>query len=89
MKRGSGGSAQLRKMESSPILSQSPVPLPEQYFKWINTHEGDEVLCTIRNSVNKGAPYGRESWVDAMVKEYKLETTLRGGGRPRVSNYNT
>jgi hypothetical protein len=40
-------------------------------------------MLTIRQSVNKGVPYGREKWVDAMVSKHHLETTLRAPGRPR------
>ena len=80
------GSARLRTEATTQLLSEPPVLLPEQYFEWINDPEQEDTLHTIRNSVNKGTPYGRESWVGAMVKEYRLETTMRGGGRPRVPN---
>ncbi|MCA9355048.1 transposase [Candidatus Kaiserbacteria bacterium] len=78
------GSAQLRKRADTKLLSESPVPLPERYFEWINASEREDSLYAIRNSVNKGAPYGRDRWVDAMVKEYSLETTLRSGERPKT-----
>jgi putative transposase len=77
------GSAQLRASGNTQTLSESPVPLPERYLTWINTSEQEDTLQTIRNAVNKGAPYGREQWVEAMVKTYDLGATLRGGGRPR------
>jgi hypothetical protein len=64
-------------------LSESPVPLPEKYLAWINTCEQEDTLQTIRNAVNKGTPYGREQWIEAMVKKYDLGATLRGGGRPK------
>ena len=80
------GSVQQHASSDMRILSESPIPLPEQYLKWINTAEREEILNTIRYSVNKGAPYGRDKWVDVMVKEYNLGATMRGGGRPRLIN---
>lgn len=80
------GSAQLRANAKTHTLHESPVPLPEHYIKWINTQEREDTLQVIRNSVNKGAPYGRGDWVNAMVEKYKLETTLRGGGRPATKH---
>jgi putative transposase len=80
------GSVQQRANSDMQILSEPPIPLPEQYLEWSNTSEREETLNTIRSSVNKGAPYGRGKWVDVMVKEYNLEATMRGGGRPRMIN---
>lgn len=65
------------------LLSASPTPLPEPYLDWVNESENIELLKEVRISVNKGAPYGRQTWVDAMVREHKLESTLRSPGRPR------
>ncbi len=33
-------------------------------------------MVTIQQAVNKGVPYGREKWVDAMVAKHHLETTF-------------
>ncbi len=65
------------------LLDTLPVQLPDKYLTWINTAESPEEIETIRRSVNKGVPYGRQRWVDAMVATYHMETTLRGAGRPK------
>ena len=65
------------------ILAPSPVPLPNRYRSWVNTPELSEELQTIRTSVNKGAPYGKETWVERAVRRYGLAATLRVAGRPR------
>ena len=65
------------------LLSDSPTPLPRNYRQWINTPEPSEDLAMIRTSVVKGVPYGRESWRDRMVEQYKLASTLRKPGRPK------
>jgi putative transposase len=68
------------------ILSDIPVELPNDYRRWINTPDTISELDSIRQSVNKGMPYGRDAWADAMVKRYKLETTMRSAGRPKDKN---
>jgi putative transposase len=37
----------------------------------------------VRKSVNKGIPYGGESWLEKTVKQFGLESTLRNPGRPQ------
>ncbi|MEY3783728.1 MAG: hypothetical protein RLZZ230_50 [Candidatus Parcubacteria bacterium] len=68
------------------ILDASPVSFTLDYAEWINAPDTESDLSSIRISVNKGAPYGRENWVEAMTKLYKLETTQRLAGRPRKIN---
>jgi putative transposase len=69
--------------EQQKILDTPPTLFPRSYTKWINTPDEDEDVLTIRQSVNKGVPYGRERWVDAMVSKHNLHTTLRAPGRPK------
>lgn len=71
--------------EQQKILSESPVPLPKNYQSWINISDKEDELEVLRNSVNRGVPFGNEAWVDAVVEKYKLETTQRMVGRPRKS----
>lgn len=65
------------------ILAESPVPLPRSYRSWLNTPEPSEELETIRESIRKAIPYGRESWRAAMVERHDLGHTLREPGRPK------
>jgi hypothetical protein len=37
----------------------------------------------VRRSVVKGQPYGSESWVQQMVRQWNLGATLRKRGRPK------
>jgi len=71
--------------EQQELLDSSPVLLPHQYRTWINTPDREDDLKTIRLSANKGVPYGRDRWVDAMVTKYNLEYTRRSAGRPKKS----
>jgi putative transposase len=65
------------------LLDSSPTPIPHGYIKWVNESDKEEELTAIRNSVNKGVPFGKSSWVDAMVAEHGLESTRRLTGRPK------
>lgn len=65
-------------------ISESPTPLPSNYLEWVNTPELSEDVDTVRNSVNKGSPYGTESWVVKTCKQYGLNATLRKPGRPKL-----
>jgi putative transposase len=69
--------------EQKKLLDESPTPLPQDYQTWINTSDKEDDLKTIRHSLNKGVPYGREKWVDVMVTKYHLESSVRSVGRPK------
>jgi|SRR3989344_959794 len=64
-------------------LTEPPTPIPKNYLEWINTPEPSEELKTIRQSVNKGSPYGGESWVKKTSSQFGLNSTLRNPGRPK------
>ncbi len=62
-----------RRLNGTPkqkkLLAKLPTTLPHHYLKEVNTlYEKDE-LTTLRNSVQKGIPYGNENWVAQFVKK--------------------
>lgn len=65
------------------LLGNSPVPLPRNYHTWLGYAEPSEELAQIRHSIQKGTPYGSDSWVDTMIATHELEHTSRGRGRPK------
>ena len=65
------------------LLSELPIALPDDYLEFVNTLPGGESLQAIRVSVEKGVPFGSETWTREMVKKFGLESTLRGAGRPK------
>ena len=69
------------------LLDELPTDLPDDYVKWINTVDKPDDINTIRVSVNKSVPYGKELWVDKMVSKHHLESTLRSPGRPMSDKY--
>lgn len=40
-------------------------------------------LKKLENCMRRGCPYGHENWIDKVVKEMDLESTLRPRGRPK------
>lgn len=65
------------------LLAELPITLPRDYLTLVNTTPSSEVLNTLRQSVNRGTPLGSTTWVDEMVQQFKLESTVRAPGRPR------
>jgi putative transposase len=79
------GSAWLRQhgtKKQKTLLSDPPVALPHNYRLWLNTPDSAKDLEDLRESVNRGAPYGNHSWVKQMVDKHKLHSTVRKPGRP-------
>lgn len=80
------GSAYVRRSgtdKMKKILSESPVPLPRNYLQWINEREDESGIDEIRTALRRGAPFGRSKWIDQMVDQNHLQSTVRSRGRPR------
>lgn len=69
--------------EQKRFLADSPVELPANYRRWINSPESSKELEEIRFSVNKSKPYGINNWVEKIVDQFDLVSTLRNPGRPK------
>lgn len=65
------------------LLDSLPIELPINYLASVNEVLATERLADIRNSVNKGKPYGTLDWVERAVERFGLTHTLRGAGRPK------
>ena len=76
-RRESGSRAQQK------ILATWPLAQPSQWLKNVNRPETEAELAAFRRSVNRGQPYGPESWVKRCVGKLGLESTIRPRGRPR------
>ena len=66
-------------------LSDWPVDRPRDWVVRVNRSQGASELETLRTSVQRGRPFGEESWVRRMAKRFDLESTLRPRGRPKGS----
>ena len=68
------------------LLSDTIVELPADYLLWLNERENTDTLTRIRQSVNKGTPFGVERWVERTVEKFDLRLTMRSRGRPKRGN---
>jgi putative transposase len=69
--------------ERCSILSAWPVPRPAAWTRHVNRPQSDAELEAIRRSVQRGQPFGSDSWVRATASHLGLESTLRERGRPK------
>lgn len=65
------------------LLTEVPFDVPSNYLEWVNENETKENLEIIRNAVNKGKPYGLDTWTENMIEKYVLTATTRLKGRPK------
>ncbi len=65
------------------IPRQSPLRWPENWADYVNAAQTAEELAALRNSVNRGAPFGGEGWVRRTATRLGLESALRPRGRPK------
>lgn len=64
-------------------LSAWPVPQPRNWGSHVNRAETKAELEALRHSVQRGSPYGSQTWVSATAEHLGLQSTLRPRGRPR------
>ena len=60
----------------------STVPLPRQWVRCVNAPMTDAEVESLRRSVNRGTPFGTETWARRMANRLGLEASLRPRGRP-------
>lgn len=80
------GSAWIRKygnQEQKKLLSDWPVPMTKDYSFWLNQNEEKNDLMNLRNSINRGRPFGSPHWVEKIAEKFKLKSTLNPRGRPK------
>jgi putative transposase len=68
------------------LLTDWPVPAPENYPEYLNAPQSMEELASIRTALKRGSPYGAGAWFDEMLTQHRLEGTLRTPGRPKKLN---
>ena len=65
------------------LLAAWPVPRQPGWLKHVNTPQTEAELAAVRRSVNRGNPFGSESWTTQAIRRLGLESTLRQRGRPK------
>jgi len=69
--------------EQKKLLSKWPIDVPKDYLGLVSEPHTNTELESLRYCVNKGKPFGNEEWTSRMIDAFKLESTLRGRGRPK------
>jgi hypothetical protein len=67
--------------EERGLLSEWPVPRPANWLDWVNQSQTKAETETLRQSVNKGTPFGSEGWQHKTTIELGLQSTFRKQGR--------
>jgi putative transposase len=63
-----------------------PVRRPGNWSDHVNRSLPEVTLMQLRESVQRGRPWGDAAWVRSTAERLGLEFTLRGPGRPRKGN---
>jgi putative transposase len=83
------GGLYARRHRGKPLrLSEWPVGRPSNWTTTVNEAIEEKDLERLRASVNRGRPWGEDSWVDKTARRLGLMFTLRKAGRPRKSEIN-
>ena len=67
------------------MLADWPVGRPGDWLESVNEPQTDVELEAIRQSVNRGCPFGDDDWQKEVVQQLGLQATLRPRGRPRTT----
>ena len=64
------------------LLSDWPVKRPRNWLAKVNDPEREDELKALRQSVNRGQPFGDDAWLSRAVERQGLKSTIRPRGRP-------
>jgi putative transposase len=69
---------------SGPVrLDEGPTERPSRWVQFVNAPQNEEELTALRRCVNRGTPFGSETWIIRTARRLGLEATLRPQGRPK------
>ena len=75
----------LQNPEPDPkLLSPWPIPRSPKWAQRVNQALSQSELDAVRVSAQRGRPLGDGKWVESIVKQFGLESTVRPRGRQRV-----
>jgi putative transposase len=72
------GSAQERG-----ILNEWPIQRPRDWLSWVNKPQTQKELAAVRESIQRGRPFGEPTWQAVTAAQLSLESTFRPRGRPK------
>lgn len=69
--------------EARGLLHPGPLPRPRNWIAYVNRSQTEAELTALRQSVNRGTPFGAPAWMQRTARRLGLEASLRPRGRPR------
>jgi hypothetical protein len=69
------------------LLSEWPVPRPDDWLQRGNQPLNNSELAAIARSIRRGVPVGCPEWIARTANRLGLEHTLRSPGRPRLARH--
>ena len=74
---------QFGNAESRSLISDWPLPRRRGWLETVNRPQTDAELKSLRQSVQRGTPFGSTQWQVRTANRLGLEWTIRPRGRPR------
>lgn len=68
----------------APLLTDWPLPEPRGWTKHVNQPQTEAELGAIRRCVQRGSPYGTDTWTTRTARALGLTSTLQPRGRPKT-----
>ena len=65
------------------LLSDWPFDRAADWVEWVNAAQTEAEIEALRRCVNRGTPYGTETWQTQIAAMLELKSTLHPRGRPR------
>jgi len=65
------------------LLAEGPLPLPRDWVARVNRPQSAKELEALRQSVNRGQPFGSPAWREKTSTRLGLQSTFRHRGRPK------
>ena len=72
-----------RSVDDRKLLAAWPSPRPAYWLDSVNAPQTEAELTALRRCVNRGSPYGTQSWTERTITSLELESTIRPRGRPK------
>lgn len=70
--------------EDKALLATWPLPRKPSWVDHVNAPQSEAEVAALRRCIERGSPFGNDSWTARTVSRLGLETTLRPRGRPRI-----
>jgi putative transposase len=66
-----------------PPVDPGPLPRGGDWLEFVNRPQTEAEVSRLRESLNRGRPFGDPAWTVSAARELGLESSLRPRGRPR------